>query len=161
MKNFEFDHLVRELKNSKAPLVIFGTKKIGALTYHALNNLGVKVDYFCDDAEQAISKKNIFNIPIISSKELQKLDPELNVFIGAWVVYQILPQLEKIKLKIQSFAHGEWNTEQFSNIDHIKKQIEARRDLYNNNRILKKVEINNTFPRYILDNIEKFREFIV
>ena len=28
MKNFEFDHLVRELKTSKAPLVIFGTKKI-------------------------------------------------------------------------------------------------------------------------------------
>ena len=72
-----------------------GTKKIGALAYHALNNVGVKVDYFCDDSEQAISKKNIFNIPIISSKELQKLDPELNVFIGAWVVYQILQQTKR------------------------------------------------------------------
>ena len=69
--------------------------------------------------------------------------------------------LEKIKHKIESFAHGEWNTEKFSNIEHIEKQIEARRDIYNNNRILKKVEINNTYPRYILDNIEKFREFIV
>ena len=99
MKNFEFDHLVRELKTSKAPLVIFGTKKVGALTYRALNNVGVKVDYFCDDSEQARSKKNIFNIPIISSKELQKLDPELNIFIGVWVIAQILPQLQKIKLK--------------------------------------------------------------
>ena len=96
MKNFEFDHLVRELKSSKAPSVIFGTKKIGALAYHALNNVGVKVDYFCDDSEQARSKKNIFNIPIISSKELQKLDPDLNIFIGAWVVSHILPQLQKI-----------------------------------------------------------------
>ena len=57
MKNFEFDHLVRELKSSKWPLVIFGAKKFGALTYHALNNVGVKVDYFCDDSEQALSKK--------------------------------------------------------------------------------------------------------
>ena len=51
--------------------------------------------------------------------------------------------------------------EKFSNIDHIKNQIEAKRDIYNNDRILKKVEIDNTFPNYILDNIEKFREFIV
>ena len=93
MKNFEFDHLIRELKRSSAPVVIFGTKKVGSLTYHALTNAGIKIDYFCDDAESALNKKSIYNIPIISSKELQKLDPELNVFIGAWVVYQILIQL--------------------------------------------------------------------
>ena len=132
MQNFEFDHLVRELKSSKAPLVIFGTKKFGALTYHALNNVGVKVDYFCDDSEQARSKKNIFNIPIISSKELQKLDPELNVFIGAWVVYQILPQLEKIKLKN---IHNCVNL--FKNVDFSKlntgmtsHEIRRRVDIY-------------------------------
>ena len=28
MKSLEFDHLVRELKSSKAPLIIFGTKKL-------------------------------------------------------------------------------------------------------------------------------------
>ena len=27
MKNLEFDHLIRELKKSNAPLVIFGAKK--------------------------------------------------------------------------------------------------------------------------------------
>ena len=44
MKNFDFDHLIRELKISKGPLVIFGAKKFGALTYHALKNVGVNVD---------------------------------------------------------------------------------------------------------------------
>ena len=48
MKNFEFDHLIRELKRSSAPVVIFGTKKVGSLTYHALTNAGIKIDYFCD-----------------------------------------------------------------------------------------------------------------
>ena len=38
MKNLEFDHLIRELKKSNAPIVIFGTKKIGSLTYYALKN---------------------------------------------------------------------------------------------------------------------------
>ena len=30
------------------------TKKVGTLAYYALKNLGLKVDYFCDDAEQEI-----------------------------------------------------------------------------------------------------------
>ena len=57
MKNLEFDHLIRELKKSNAPIVIFGTKKIGSLTYYALKNAGIKIDYFCDDAEEALSNK--------------------------------------------------------------------------------------------------------
>ena len=117
MKNFEFDHLVRELKTSKVPLIIFGTKKIGTLAYHALTNVGIKIDYFCDDAEQALSKKIKFNIPIISSKELQKLDPELNIFVGAWVVYHVLPQLQNMKLKnIHSCVNLFKNTD-FSKLD--------------------------------------------
>ena len=60
MKNFEFDHLVRELKTSNSPVVIFGAKKFGDLTYHALNNVGIKVDYFCDDSDEVRSKKNSF-----------------------------------------------------------------------------------------------------
>ena len=132
MKNFEFDHLVRELKTSKAPLVIFGVKKFGVLTYHALNNVGVKVDYFCDDSEQARSKKNIFNIPIISSKELQKLDPDLNIFIGVWVIAQILPQLQKIKLKNIHNCVNLFKNTNFSKLNTGMSSHEIRRrvDIY-------------------------------
>jgi hypothetical protein len=132
MKNFDFDHLIRELKISKGPLVIFGAKKFGALTYHALKNVGVNVDYFCDDSEQALSKKNIFNIPIISSKELQKLDPELNIFIGAWVIATILPQLKEMKLKnIHNCVNLFKNTD-FSklNTDMTFHDIRRRVDIY-------------------------------
>ena len=132
MINLDFDHLVRELKNSKAPLVVFGTKKVGTLTYHALNNLGLKVDYFCDDAEQERNKKSFFNIPIISSKELKNLDPELNIFIGAWVVYHILPQLQKIKIdNIHSCVNLFKNTN-FSELNTglTPHEIKRRIDIY-------------------------------
>jgi len=132
MINLDFDHLVRELKNSKAPLVVFGTKKVGTLTYHALNNLGLKVDYFCDDAVQERSKKFFFNIPIISSKELLNLDPELNIFIGAWVVYHILPQLQKIKINnIHSCVNLFKNTN-FSELNTglTPHEIKRRIDIY-------------------------------
>jgi hypothetical protein len=127
-----FDHLVRELKASKTPLVIFGTKKVGILTYHALNNVGVKVDYFCDDAEQARRKKNFFNISIISSKELQKLDPNLNIFIGAWVVSHILPQLQKIKLKNIHNCVNLFKNTNFSKLNTGMSSHEIRRrvDIY-------------------------------
>ena len=75
MKNLDFEHLIRNLKTSKAPLVIFGIRKFGTLAYHALTNVGVKVDYFCDDGEEAKSLKLFFDIPIITSKELQKILP--------------------------------------------------------------------------------------
>lgn len=132
MKNLEYDHLIRELKNSKAPLVIFGTKKIGALTYHALNNVGVKVDYFCDDSEQSLSKKNIFNTPIISSNKLKELDPELNIFIGAWVVYQILPQLKKMKFKNIHNSVNLFKNTDFSKLDTnmSSHEIKRRMDIY-------------------------------
>ena len=132
MLNLDFDHLIRELKNSNAPLVVFGTKKVGTLTYHALNNLGLKVDYFCDDAEQEKNKKSFFNIPIISSKELKNLDPELNIFIGAWVVYHILPQLQKIKIdNIHSCVNLFKNTN-FSelNTGMTPHEIKRRIDIY-------------------------------
>ena len=133
MKNFEFDHLIRELKRSSAPVVIFGTKKVGSLTYHALTNAGIKIDYFCDDAESALNKKSIYNIPIISSKELQKLDPELNVFIGAWVVYQILIQLKKLKIKNVHNSVNLFKNTDFSKIDTGMSAHEIRRrvDIYN------------------------------
>ena len=129
MKNLEFEHLVRELKTSKAPLVIFGTKKVGILTYHALNNVGVKVDYFCDDAEEAKSIEKFFDIPIISSKELQKLDPDLNIFIGAWVIQHVLPQLQELKLKnIHNCVNLFKNTD-FSKLNTGMSSHEVRRRL--------------------------------
>jgi len=132
MKNLEFDHLIRELKRSSAPIVIFGTKKVGSLTYHALKNAGIKVDYFCDDAEEALNKKSIFDIPIISSNELKKLNPELNIFIGAWVVYQILIQLKKLKIKNVHNSVNLFKNTDFSKIDTGMSTHEIRRrvDIY-------------------------------
>ena len=61
MKNYEIDHLVRELKTSTSPLVLFGAKKFGALAYHALNKLGIKENYICDDSEEVREKKFFIN----------------------------------------------------------------------------------------------------
>jgi len=132
MKNYEFDHLIRELKGSKAPVVIFGAKKFGHLAYLALNEVGIKVDYFCDDSEQIRNKKNIFDTPIISSKELQHLDPDANVFICGWMVSQIFLHLKEIKIKnihncVNLFKNTDFNK---FNTDMSFYEIRRRIDLY-------------------------------
>jgi len=132
MKNLDFEHLIRNLKTSKAPLVIFGIRKFGTLAYHALTNVGVKVDYFCDDSDEARNKKNIFNIPIISSNELQKLDPDFNIFIAAWVIATILPQLQKMKIKNIHDCVNLYKNTDFNNINTGMTSHDVRRrvDIY-------------------------------
>ena len=132
MKNLDFEHLIRNLKTSKAPLVIFGIRKFGTLAYHALTNVGVKVDYFCDDSDEARNKKNIFNIPIISSNELQKLDPDFNIFIAAWVIATILPQLQKMKIKNIHDCVNLYKNTDFNNVNTGMTSHDVRRrvDIY-------------------------------
>ncbi len=62
----------------------------------------------------------------------------------------------KIEEKIKSFAHNELN-----NVDTIKRIIKNSKDnIYINGYDLKKVNIDETFPKYLVENISKFKEFI-
>ena len=132
MKNYEFDHLVRELKKSKAPLVIFGAKIFGKLAYQALNEVGIKVDYFCDDSETVRSAKKFCNTPIISSKDLKKLDLDLNIFICGWMVTQIFSHLKEKKIKNIHNCINLFKNTDFNKLDTGMSFHEIRRriDLY-------------------------------
>ena len=46
MKNLNINHLVRTIKMSNAPVVLFGAGKYGKLALYALEKLGIKVNYF-------------------------------------------------------------------------------------------------------------------
>ena len=61
---------------------------------------------------------------------------------------------------MKAYGHGELNTKQFTDVKHIKQRIDNHMDVFSNVK-LKKVEIDESYPRYIIENIEKFRKFIV
>jgi beta-1,4-mannosyl-glycoprotein beta-1,4-N-acetylglucosaminyltransferase len=55
-----------------------------------------------------------------------------------------------------------YNKNDLINIDEIKKRILDLKDPYNRSNVkLKKVKIDNTFPEYILKNIDKLSDYIV
>ena len=47
------------------------------------------------------------------------------------------------------------------NEDYIKNRIDNYKDIFDRDIILKKVNIDNSFPKYLLENKEKFRIFLI
>ena len=79
---------------------------------------------------------------------------------GGWH-FAYLQSPENISKKIKSFAHGEFNKENISNEENIKLKIERGQDIFDRGYSLKKVEVDQSFPEYILKNKDKLKEWIV
>ncbi len=79
---------------------------------------------------------------------------------GGWH-FSFLKDAESIRSKIISYSHQEYNTEELTNIDNIKKQILKREDLFKRDIKYKIVDLDNTFPNYIFENKEKFKDWLI
>ncbi len=79
---------------------------------------------------------------------------------GGWH-FAYLQNPENIKKKIKSFAHGEFNKSEFLDINSIEKKINNSEDIFDRGIVYKKVKIDESFPKYIVDNKEKFKEWII
>ena len=101
------------------------------------------------------AKKNFWR-SIFKEKSIE------TIYNGGWHFTYLMNENE-ISEKIRSSAHIEFNSQEYHNVDNIKKRIKYFLDPFerdNNNR-LKKVEIDKTYPEYIKDNILKYKEWIV
>ena len=79
---------------------------------------------------------------------------------GGWH-FSFLMRPDQIKNKIKSFAHSEYNNNYYTNIEKIERSIEEKIDLFNRPISYKKDIIDEIFPKYIIDNKEKFKEWIL
>ena len=79
---------------------------------------------------------------------------------GGWH-FSFLKDPESIKNKIISYSHQEYNTKEFTNINLIKKKISSGEDLFKRKINYKKIDIDNTYPEYIINNKEKFKDWIL
>ena len=79
---------------------------------------------------------------------------------GGWH-FSFLKDPQSIKHKIMSYSHQEYNTDEFTNTDLIKEKISKGKDLFNRDIKYEKININDNFPKYIIDNKEKFKDWIL
>ncbi len=78
---------------------------------------------------------------------------------GGWH-FSFLMQPSEIKKKIKSFAHDEFNKKEFLELSEIEKKIKLGEDLFNRAQKYIKVDLDNSFPKQIFDNIDKYKEWI-
>ena len=64
-------------------------------------------------------------------------------------------------MKLKTFAHDEYSIDKFSSVENIKNKIEMKVDLYNRGHNYETVELDNSFPKYIVNNRSKFKKFIL
>ena len=116
-------------------------------------------------------KKNLKSIDYMRQKvvsrnlkyKFYRFDKERNVECfdnGGWHFgYLLTPQ--QISLKLKTFAHSEFSLEKYSSIDIIKKKIEKKIDLFERNHQYKKIELDSSYPEFILENKNDFEDFIL
>lgn len=90
-----------------------------------------------------------------SYNELRK---QLNIIIpnGGWH-FSFQGGAERVIKKIESYSHQELNTEEIK--QGIAEKIKQGIDPYNRGSLIK-VAIDDTFPRYLLDNIDTYKHMI-
>ena len=79
---------------------------------------------------------------------------------GGWHFNNILTAKE-ISLKLRTFAHIEFSGSEYSDEQIIAKKIEDKIDLFNRGHRYKIVNFDNSFPKYLRDNIEKYKKFLL
>ena len=79
---------------------------------------------------------------------------------GGWH-FSYLQSPENISKKIKSFAHGEFNKVNFTDEKTIEEKIKMEKDIFDRNISYKKVPLDDSFPKYIVDNKEKFVQWII
>jgi len=51
--------------------------------------------------------------------------------------------------------------EKYLNLDEITKKIDLGKDIIGRDELYKKIKLDNTFPKYILDNINLYKNWII
>ena len=86
--------------------------------------------------------------------------PDCIIENGGWH-FSYCGGINSIISKIQSFAHQEFNRARFTNPETIKQKIRQGQDLFDRKEhVYLTVELDSTFPEYLLQHKQKFRHLI-
>ena len=83
----------------------------------------------------------------------------LQIIKGGWH-FSFLQRPDQILKKIKSYSHGEFNDSSL-NIETIEKRILNNKDIFNRGFKLKKIDLDNDYPKYILENKKKFLKWTI
>ena len=115
-------------------------------------------------------KENLTSINYMRQKVVSKnlkynffrFDKEKNIQLienGGWHFNNLMSP-QNISLKLKTFAHSEYAHDIYSSVKVIEEKIKKKTDLFNRGHIYEVRKINHEYPKYILDNLKTFKDFI-
>jgi len=123
------------------------------------------------EGTRVCKKKNLKSIDFMRQKvkiknlkyNILRIDKEksIEVFKEAGWHFNNLMSPEKISLKLKTFAHTEFAVDNFSSEKIIKEKILRKVDLFERGHNYNYKKIDESFPKYLLDNKNLFSEFIL
>ena len=122
------------------------------------------------EGSRVAMKKNLKSINYmrqkIKSKNLNykfyRFDKDRSIEIfseGGWHFNNIMSPKE-ISKKLRTFAHIEFANPKYSSEKVIADKIKQRTDLFDRGHEYRIIDLDSSFPSYLLDNIEKFRNYL-
>jgi len=130
--------------------------KLNLQNLNESNWIGTKIckkKYFMKPQELRDLKFKKYPFWRIDKKKLQIID-------GGWH-FSFLQSPKDIAEKIKSYSHGEFNTKDNVDIKKINEKIKNNIDVFNRGFSLKKVNIDETFPDYIIKNRNLLKDWII
>ena len=85
--------------------------------------------------------------------------PQL-IYDGGWH-FSFLKRPEGISKKIKSYSHSEFNKPEFTDEKKIEERIKNKVDIFDRDLKYEKIDLDNTFPTYILENFVKYKDWII
>ena len=86
-------------------------------------------------------------------------EPQL-IYKGGWH-FSFVKEPKDISRKIIAYSHSEYNKPEFTNEKKIEERIKNRTDIFDRNYKYEKINLDDSFPKYLLDNINKFENWII
>ena len=127
------------------------------LFYYYLNNLSL----------EKWNRAKVFRLGSIKNFDLQTIrDLEINKLLKCWYVenggwhFSYLGGSEKIKYKIKSFAHQEFNKKEY--LDNIEENMKKdNQDIFNRFSKFVKVKVRkDIYPKWLVENKDKYQHLI-
>ncbi len=123
------------------------------------------------EGTRVAKKKNIKSIDFMRQKikiknlkySFFRFDKERDIQVfknGGWHFNNIMTPKD-ISNKLKTFAHTEFSKEEFSSPKIIESKILKRIDLFNRGHQYKVVDIDKSFPKFLLENYNTYKDFIL
>ena len=123
------------------------------------------------EGTRVAKKKNLRSIDFMRQKvrikNLQygifRFDKEKNIQIfdkAGWHFNNIMTP-DEISKKLKTFAHTEFSKEEFSSPKIIESKILKKIDLFNRGHQYKVIDLDNSFPDFLLKNYRTYKDFIL